>query len=256
MSVLLFTLSWKWKEESVCFELANYSMVEDVIATPKRKYRVLKRREKWSNDEHGRFLDALELYGRDWMRITQHVATKSRVQVRSHAQKYFLKLEKMQKEKAEASSVNVIGSGTGMVSIPLPPNSPTTPCIPKERNDYMDHERLDSKSEIYNEFMQMQCERYNSTYSTLSSFFDEQDSPNSDLNESMENATLSIYEQITPVLQDNFTYNSQGDHVYNPVDFLTAVDDTNTARPFYDSSTANLYEELLSPLTEPCYNFA
>uniref|UniRef100_A0A7S2ZCW9 HTH myb-type domain-containing protein n=1 Tax=Rhodosorus marinus TaxID=101924 RepID=A0A7S2ZCW9_9RHOD len=82
-------------------------------ATPKRKYRALKRREKWSSEEHRRFLEALEEYGRDWMKITQYVMTKSRVQVRSHAQKHFLKLEKMQNQ-----------NGRGP-----PPGSPVTPVL-------------------------------------------------------------------------------------------------------------------------------
>eukprot|EP00188_Purpureofilum_apyrenoidigerum_P003232 Plantae.Rhodophyta-Purpureofilum_apyrenoidigerum.ctg33306.p1 GENE.Plantae.Rhodophyta-Purpureofilum_apyrenoidigerum.ctg33306~~Plantae.Rhodophyta-Purpureofilum_apyrenoidigerum.ctg33306.p1 ORF type:complete len:254 (-),score=49.62 Plantae.Rhodophyta-Purpureofilum_apyrenoidigerum.ctg33306:270-1031(-) len=73
-------------------------------AAPKRKYRALKKREKWSPEEHKRFLEALNMYGRDWMKITQHVVSKSRVQVRSHAQKHFLKMEKLQKQSGKGSA--------------------------------------------------------------------------------------------------------------------------------------------------------
>ncbi|KAK9916989.1 hypothetical protein WJX75_009549 [Coccomyxa subellipsoidea] len=64
-------------------------------APPTRKpYRITKQREKWSDSEHQRFVEAVEKYGRDWKLIVEHVGTRSVAQVRSHAQKFFLKLEK------------------------------------------------------------------------------------------------------------------------------------------------------------------
>ncbi|KAA8490884.1 Myb-like protein I [Porphyridium purpureum] len=49
----------------------------------------------WSPMEHDRFLEALELYGsRDARAIAGHVRTRSIVQVRSHMQKYFLRLQR------------------------------------------------------------------------------------------------------------------------------------------------------------------
>ncbi|KAL5726739.1 CCA tRNA nucleotidyltransferase [Ranunculus cassubicifolius] len=44
--------------------------------------------------EHNRFLEAIKLYGRAWQRIEEHIGTKTAVQIRSHAQKFFSKLEK------------------------------------------------------------------------------------------------------------------------------------------------------------------
>jgi SHAQKYF class myb-like DNA-binding protein len=47
----------------------------------------------WSEQEHARFLEALELYGfRDVRSIAEHVATRTATQVRTHAQKYYLRL--------------------------------------------------------------------------------------------------------------------------------------------------------------------
>ncbi|KAK4529666.1 hypothetical protein CCYA_CCYA02G0523 [Cyanidiococcus yangmingshanensis] len=47
----------------------------------------------WSEQEHSRFLEALELYGfRDVRAIAEHVATRTATQVRTHAQKYYLRL--------------------------------------------------------------------------------------------------------------------------------------------------------------------
>ncbi|KAF6148923.1 hypothetical protein GIB67_014294 [Kingdonia uniflora] len=51
-----------------------------------------KQRERWADDEHNRFLQALKLYGRAWQRIEEHIGTKTTVQIRSHAQKLFSKM--------------------------------------------------------------------------------------------------------------------------------------------------------------------
>jgi len=48
---------------------------------------------RWAPSEHALFLDGVEKFGKDWKAVSGHVGTRTIVQVRTHAQKYFAKLE-------------------------------------------------------------------------------------------------------------------------------------------------------------------
>lgn len=65
---------------------------------------------RWSQEEHARFLEGYNLHGHKWKKVQQAVKTRSVTQVRTHAQKYLLKLNKMKVEnknhKVDVVSLN------------------------------------------------------------------------------------------------------------------------------------------------------
>ena len=49
---------------------------------------------RWTRVEHFKFLEALQKFGKEWQKVQKHVSSRSSTQARSHAQKFFGKLEK------------------------------------------------------------------------------------------------------------------------------------------------------------------
>ena len=77
---------------------------------------------RWSAQEHARFVDGLEKYGRrKWIRIAEHVGTRDHRAFTSHAQKHFIKL--CLQGKPLPKKVAETGEGYTRSGKPLDPNS-------------------------------------------------------------------------------------------------------------------------------------
>ena len=57
-------------------------------------------RGHWSKEEKTRFIQAIQLHGKNWKKIVECVGSRTNNQIRSHAQKYFLKLKRKYKSTA------------------------------------------------------------------------------------------------------------------------------------------------------------
>ncbi|WOL18215.1 hypothetical protein Cni_G27008 [Canna indica] len=77
----------------------------------------------WTEDEHRLFLLGLDKYGKgDWRSISRNfVISRTPTQVASHAQKYFIRLNSMNKERRRTSIHDITSVGNGDVSTPQGP---------------------------------------------------------------------------------------------------------------------------------------
>ncbi|XAR53616.1 hypothetical protein NMG60_11022238 [Bertholletia excelsa] len=73
---------------------ATTSSADDPSKRVRKPYTITKSRESWTEPEHDKFLEALQLFDRDWKKIEAFIGSKTVIQIRSHAQKYFLKVQK------------------------------------------------------------------------------------------------------------------------------------------------------------------
>lgn len=67
---------------------------------------------RWTAEEHRLFLQGLEQHGKGWKKIASLIKSRTVVQIRTHAQKYF---QKLAKARQNGEQVNVMdGSGAGV----------------------------------------------------------------------------------------------------------------------------------------------
>ncbi|KAE8677872.1 Transcription factor DIVARICATA [Hibiscus syriacus] len=77
----------------------------------------------WTEEEHRLFLLGLEKYGKgDWRSISRnYVVSRTPTQVASHAQKYFIRLNSMNKDRRRSSIHDITSVGNGDISAPQGP---------------------------------------------------------------------------------------------------------------------------------------
>ena len=65
---------------------------------------------RWTAEEHRLFLQGLELHGKGWKKIASLIKSRTVVQIRTHAQKYFQKLAKA-RQNGEEGEIAMEGRG-------------------------------------------------------------------------------------------------------------------------------------------------
>jgi SHAQKYF class myb-like DNA-binding protein len=79
---------------------------------------------RWTAEEHRLFLQGLDQHGKGWKKIASLIKSRTVVQIRTHAQKYFQKLAKA-RQNGEEGDVAMEGRG-GVTSIPMSPSLQST----------------------------------------------------------------------------------------------------------------------------------
>ena len=80
----------------------------------------ISRNGRWNKAECKLFEEALQKFGTHWKKVEAYIGTRTGTQVRSHAQKYFLKIKEKTKKEKEAiiSPVHENSSNDRIVTIP------------------------------------------------------------------------------------------------------------------------------------------
>lgn len=130
----------------------------------RKRYTITKPRESWTPEEHQLFVEALDLYERDWKRIESYIKTKSVIQIRSHAQKFFLKMsksghvDKIPPPRPKRKST----SSSRPSKRPQTESDPSSAFHPQNSASTLQHHELPSmqyqsqpRSHLYSDFSQM-----------------------------------------------------------------------------------------------------
>jgi len=82
-------------------------MVDDFVLVERNEEEANYKYGRWSKEEHGLFLEALLMFGKDWPKIVNHVGTRDTGNCRSHAQKFFMGLIKYVEDGTGISEMEI-----------------------------------------------------------------------------------------------------------------------------------------------------
>lgn len=86
---------------------SNRAFARENPRTPLKKTAPENARGRWTQEEKKAFEEALKRYGKDWKKVEAYVATRSGTQIRSHAQKYFLKEKERKRKRLHQASTQI-----------------------------------------------------------------------------------------------------------------------------------------------------
>ena len=89
---------------------------------------------RWTKEEHEAFLSGLTMYGKEWKKVAARVKTRTVVQTRTHAQKYFQKLAKVMEGQGggdDMNSSNHVDMSTSKKASLRKKKQPPTIALPK-----------------------------------------------------------------------------------------------------------------------------
>ena len=77
--------------------LENYEIQLNISSKDEEKKDCNFQAGKWTDEEHEKFIEGILNYGNEWKKVQQIIKTRSSTQIRSHAQKFFLRIKKLMK---------------------------------------------------------------------------------------------------------------------------------------------------------------
>ena len=83
------------KNQNKYVEQKKEGSIRSISMSPEVEFRA----GRWTEDEHSKFIKGLLEYGNDWKMVQKIIKTRSSTQARSHAQKFFLKINKIIKSQ-------------------------------------------------------------------------------------------------------------------------------------------------------------
>jgi len=64
------------------------------MAKPSYSKSAAKSTGRWTKEEHHRFVEGIKKFGKNWKQVEDFVGTRNGAQIRSHAQKFFNRLQR------------------------------------------------------------------------------------------------------------------------------------------------------------------